>query len=478
MSSDSMSAQPPTTPVQRVTIACLPEEAIDLICLLLARDPQVRSANRALLMLSRTSRQFRKPAQKALLYDPTRTLENQWWPKAALFLERILLQPKLGANIRRLDWLPSVHRRAGIDKIKPTDFSNWVLALAQNCPRLEAVSVLPDLEKAWPVELVNKPSVRHVSIRAIDPDPEVMGSYQPTKVQEFLHRCNLDKLDSLELPPMETSGNVRCIISRRPPAPPIRLPPLVLPELHLKLQDFQHSEQSTSVTEFFDLRNVRSVAFNIRYEQNFSLEILTLLPPDLKSFAIVPRVQRRVNIAWDDLLSIQCLLEAPPRFYIPVHRMPIFAQLTHLVLEFLSLLTEYLLIIVERSPNLQVLDFKDSIWCDCASDVAIWQSAQQQLKQLRYLRIGTLWFAPCRGAYELISDWADSLHDVGIEVEYTPSWVRCGMEQCACGRISYPENEACSVCDSEDGEERTEEEGWEDEDEDEDEEDERGGYDA
>ncbi|BGP54016.1 hypothetical protein JCM8202v2_001588 [Rhodotorula sphaerocarpa] len=128
----------------------LPQEVLDTICAFIRDDDRSddEEVTLTLCSLARTARCFRWPAQRALLYDPTRGLIGRnAGDRTEMFLEWILSNPSLGLHVRRLDHLATLSEYIAYDEfgplVSPRQFSIYVLALAQITPNLVSIKVDP-----------------------------------------------------------------------------------------------------------------------------------------------------------------------------------------------------------------------------------------------------------------------------------------------------------------------------------------------
>ncbi|GAA6055751.1 hypothetical protein JCM3770_006139 [Rhodotorula araucariae] len=186
-------------------LARLPEELVDLVCSFVVRDSEVKDFVTTLGSLCLTSRQFVGPAQRALLYDPSRILARR--PE----------RPALGVHIKRLEYLVAIWDGAPALSFyheDPIAFFNWAVSLVHHCLNLEAVAVWPDAAVGWVEVLQNLPRLCHLVVQSRGTEPELQADL--ATAPSFLASLRLDHLRSLTL------WHIGCF--PRCPEPALRLP--------------------------------------------------------------------------------------------------------------------------------------------------------------------------------------------------------------------------------------------------------------
>ncbi|GAA6055755.1 hypothetical protein JCM3770_006143 [Rhodotorula araucariae] len=251
-------------------LARLPEELVDLACSFVVRDSEVKDFVTTLGSLCLTSRQFVGPAQRALLYDPSRILARrpEWHPQ--MFLNRILRRPALGVHIKRLEYLVAIWDGAPALSFyheDPIAFFNWAVSLVHHCPNLEAVAVWPDAAVGWVEVLQNLPRLCHLVVQCRDTEIDLENDL--ATAPSFLASLRLDHLRSLTL------WHIGCF--PRCPEPALRLP-----VAHLILDECDLVDDELAI----DFSTVRHLTLKPNDAQ--AIWCPGRLAPVLESFVLTP----------------------------------------------------------------------------------------------------------------------------------------------------------------------------------------------
>ncbi|BGP37793.1 hypothetical protein JCM10449v2_001715 [Rhodotorula kratochvilovae] len=257
------------TPAGPHGLVRLPEELVDLVCSFV-RDFDVEYAVTTLGSLCLTSRLFLSPAQRALLYDPSRILATRQVEHAHLLLNRVLRRPELGKQVKRLEGLIDVFNRVSglsFEHEHPDAFLNWAISLLRCCPNLEAVAVWPDAAAGWIEELDRLPRLRHLTVqRSLAHDPYHDDGIPTTPA--FLSSLHLSRLNSLTLRPATCHDYV----------PPLSL---LLPDVHLVVEGCALFDEELNL----DLSNIR----HLTLRPSYPIQTSHGLPPQIEMLVYQPR---------------------------------------------------------------------------------------------------------------------------------------------------------------------------------------------
>ncbi|BGP45933.1 hypothetical protein JCM10450v2_001768 [Rhodotorula kratochvilovae] len=349
-------------------LARLPEELVDLVCSFV-RDFEVKDAVTTLGSLCLTSRQFHAPAQRALLYDPSRILAKRHVQHAHLFLNRILRHPELGKQVKRLEGLVDLFDDVPALSLiheEPVAFLNWAMCLLRHCPTLEAVAVWPDVAAGWMAELDKLPRVRHLTVQGRIADDQYLDDDLDAS-HSFLASARLDHLSSLTLRHL---GH---------PADPA---PVHLPVERLVVDKCDIFDVELTV----DFNMVRHLS--LKPSSPYVYPCRGRLQPVLESFTFQPKVpllhtcwSRWPTERWSDFFT-----EAPA-----------LPNLTMVVLHSVDVDLEAFEQVTSVAHNLQHIELRDSVWVEDDWTIGFSPSPDDRLvdalhllPRLRFLHLGTI----------------------------------------------------------------------------------------
>ncbi|GAA5904563.1 hypothetical protein JCM8208_004817 [Rhodotorula glutinis] len=375
-------------------LARLPEELVDLVCRFVVDFQEVQDTITTLCSLALTSRHLLEPARRALLFDPTRILSKREPAHAEYLLHRIIRNPELGRQVKRLDGFVDVFDRDDdlFGGTKPVYlFTNWAFTLMRSCPNVISVVIWPDLTDGWLDELVRLPRLRHVGFQA---------RYSMFYEDDFVYRpFNTLRTICQQGLPLESIASSCDFCAPRP-----YLLPAVAPRVSSVYLD--HTDYGpTRVGDGIDLKHVRHLHLKAQW-----LFDMMRLPRGLETLVLesTQRPSRHTDPAmWEDELCWNEIFSAPDTF----------CALQSVRLMGARVRTSGLAQLAAAAPNLERLELHRSLWddidlCRPEQDAALVEILFS-LPRLRFLHLGEV---PCQGETILATRAHCRLFD--IELEY------------------------------------------------------------
>ncbi|GAA5938735.1 hypothetical protein JCM3775_001977 [Rhodotorula graminis] len=352
-------------------LAKLPEELVDLVCSFIVLFSDVQDVITTLGSLALVSRQFLEPARRGLLYDPTRILATRSVEDAHTLLNRVIQQPTLGVQVKRLEGFVDLFDNVEALSLfhdHPPAFMNWAVTLMRLCPNTTAVSVWPDPSAGWLAALASLPRLRHLTIASRD--AEMYDEDDLYRFTSFVEALPFARLESLAL--------------RGFYGPLSFYPDVVhLPVGQLELESYSDDWATLQLC----LNSVRHLTLR---PGAFHLDMRTILPPALESFILRPQlsqVQRNTLDRWD-ACPWDYLFDVPRRFN----------SLRIVVLDSVVMHDVSFAALCQSAPNLERLELPNVVWHDCwsssASDSPV-VDAIAGLPQLKFLHVGEVAHPPC-----------------------------------------------------------------------------------
>lgn len=317
--------------------------------------------------LALTSRQFLEPAQHALLYDPTRILATRSNSDAHTLLNRIIQQPTLGAQVKRLEGLVDMFDHVeGLSLYweHPPAFMNWAVTLLRLCPNTVAVSIWPDPSAGWLAALALLPRLRHLTVACRGDSYNHLDIIQFTT---FVETLPFAQLESLTL--HDYYG-------------PTHLDPFLLhvPVARFELVAFHEGWHALRLC----LGDVRHLTLR---PDVLELDEYTVLPASLETFVLRPDItQAQLERFGDRACSWEGL------FMVPRHSV----NLRTIVLDTVIIHPVSLGMISTSAPHLEHLELRNALWHHHEGHFdGQLLDAIAGLPRLRFLHLGKLPDPPC-----------------------------------------------------------------------------------
>ncbi|BGP54017.1 hypothetical protein JCM8202v2_001589 [Rhodotorula sphaerocarpa] len=353
-------ARNPARPVQRspdaTPILRLPQETLDTICAFIRDDDEAG--------------------------DTTLDGPNTW-PRMAKFLEWILLNPSLGVHVRRLDRLVTLSEvmfDVADFVASARDFSNWVLAVAQNTPNLVSVAVDP-LAEIVPCfrHLARWPRMEEVSL--VPTPPDMIDPEDGLLYRLFLADLERSGIPSLALPLFED-----CLddTDEMPPA-------LAFEVEHLSVADWISPDgRPDELHRYFNFGRVRRFTHKPVTPDGLRLGLVRHFATSLEQLKVVWPKRRFLYEDWE-------------RWQIDFFELPTCAALTRLSLNRAILHVEEINMLPTKFPHLEVLDLGECRLpvCCCRLEPDLLLELVNSLPRLRDLRLRPLHHSNSQDLYLL-----------------------------------------------------------------------------
>ncbi|GJN88618.1 hypothetical protein Rhopal_001584-T1 [Rhodotorula paludigena] len=383
----------------------LPEELVDLVCwfVLEFSDEGEHQTVKTLCSLCLTARCFLPSAHRALFDDPTRALALRDWESSQAFLRTLLKRPELGRAVKHLDRLVDVHdsRVSDYEDLDEScTFEVWCLSLLRLCPNIESLAIYPYApEVDWPSELAKLPRLSSLAIR-----PRRFGDGEPYEIDldkyyDTLLAIDLNRFTSLRLDGIDEM------------APPPRR--VTIPTPHLSLGPRYLDIPLTYEDLLLDIESVRVIVI----EPCDELEgLATWLPATVESLAYRP--------TWSRARARDFDCDRYPQLCYPLVGHAHFSALKTVVLEFVVFTFEYFADLVDKAPNLEIIDLTDSAWHSCE-----WHEGPREaetrlcgiLNRLPHLKRLRLGFLALRARFGTMRQTYGYCRKRGIEFHWRPT---------------------------------------------------------
>lgn len=328
-----------------------------------------------------------------------------------MFLERILLNPSLGMHVRRLDRLADLPQRIYYDefganfppedfyydefrpRFSPRQFSNHVLALAQNTPNLTSISVDP-YTAITPCfrHLARLPHVQEIHLASIlrrfreADDGSACWSFLAALERSRLHSLALARFrDSVDLAE-EVSHTLNLEVEQLSIADWV---------ITYGIADWVMTYGGPDrLDHFFDFGRVRSFTHNTKTSEGLQLSLVRRFTDSLE----------RLRVAWPE---VEVLPQHSARWELDLAALPTCASVTHLSFRRVLLQAVDLETIAQKFPNLESLDLSACQLHDCcmqAPNVVL--DPVETLPRLRDFRFRSVTLGDSQDLYRLATHCA------------------------------------------------------------------------